>query len=113
MRFKAKVLKVLDGDTVDVIIGFPFGISISKRVRLFGINTPETRTKDPIEKAKGYAAKDRLVELIEGGRGCLDIEYHGDGKFGRPLGELYINGENLNEILVSEGHAIPYFGGKR
>ena len=110
---KAKVIRVLDGDTIDVHFILPFGIAVRKRVRLFGINTPETRTRDPIEKAKGYAAKDRLVELIEGGRGCLDIEYHGDGKFGRPLVELYIDGENLNDILVSEGHAIPYFGGKR
>ena len=113
MRLKAKVIRILDGDTIDVHFILPFGIAVRKRVRLFGINTPETRTRDPIEKAKGYAAKDRLVELIEGGRGCLDIEYHGDGKFGRPLGELYIDGENLNDILVSEGHAIPYFGGKR
>ena len=110
---KAKVIRVLDGDTVDVRVILPFGIAVRKRVRLFGINTPETRTKDPIEKARGYAARDRLVELIEGGRGSLDIEYHGDGKFGRPLGVLYIDGKNLNDILVSEGHAIPYFGGKR
>ena len=110
---KAKVIKVLDGDTIDVYFILPFGICVRKRVRLFGINTPETRTRDPIEKAKGYAAKDRLVELIEGGEGFVDIEYHGDGKFGRPLGVLYIIGENINDILVSEGHAIPYFGGKR
>ena len=113
MRFKVKVTRVLDGDTVDVIFKFPFGISVKKRVRLFGINTPETRTRDPIEKAKGYAAKDRLDELLrEGGYNAI-VDYHGDGKFGRPLCELYIKDKNLNDILVSEGHAIPYFGGKR
>ena len=110
---KAKVIKVLDGDTIDVHFVLPFGIAVRKRVRLFGINTPETRTRDPIEKAKGYAARDRLLELLEGNRGSVDIKYHGDGKFGRPLGELFVNGQNINEILVSEGHAIPYFGGKR
>ena len=113
MKLKAKVLRVLDGDTVDVTISFPFGISVKKRVRLFGINTPETRTKDPIEKAKGYAAKDRLDELLREGGYNVTLVYHGDGKFGRPLGELYIEDKNLNDILISEGHAIPYFGGKR
>ena len=113
MRFKVKVTRVLDGDTVDAVFKFPFGISVKKRVRLFGINTPETRTKDPIEKKAGYAAKDRLDELLrEGGYNAV-VEYHGDGKFGRPLCELYIKDKNLNDILVSEGHAVPYFGGKR
>ena len=113
MKLKAKVIRVLDGDTVDVDILFPFGITVRKRVRLFGINTPETRTRDPIEKAKGYAAKARLKELLKAGGGSVTIKYHGDGKFGRPLGELYIDDKNLNDILVSEGHAVPYFGGKR
>ena len=102
MKLKAKVLRVLDGDTVDVTISFPFGISVKKRVRLFGINTPETRTKDPIEKAKGYAAKDRLDELLREGGYNVTLVYHGDGKFGRPLGELYIEDKNLNDILISE-----------
>ena len=113
MRFKVKVTRVLDGDTVDAVFKFPIGISVKKRVRLFGRNTPETRTKDPIEKKAGYAAKDRLDELLrEGGYNAI-VDYHGDGKFGSPLCELYIKDKNLNDILVSEGHANPYFGGKR
>ncbi len=113
IEFETKVLRVLDGDTVDVLISFPFGISVNKRVRLYGINAPETRTRDKEEKVKGKAAKKRLAELLmEAHMKCV-MKYYGDGKFGRPLGELFVNGVNLNQLLVKEGHAVPYFGGKR
>ena len=111
-EFEAKVIRVLDGDTVDVIFSFPFGISVTKRIRMYGINAPETRTRNREEKLRGKASKKRLVELLGKERVCI-IKYYGDGKFGRPLGELFVNGVNLNQVLVKEGHAVSYFGGKR
>lgn len=113
MELDAKVIRVLDGDTVDVLFQFPFDITVKKRVRLYGINTPETRTRDKVEKAKGLKAKERLVQLLKEAKMQCSVKYYGDGKFGRPLGELFINGVNLNQVLVKEGHAVPYFGGKR
>ena len=113
MEYKVKILRVLDGDTVDVLFDFPFGIQVKKRVRLFGINAPETRTRDLEEKSKGILAKERLSELLKEAKMKCVLRYHGDGKFGRPLGELFVNGVNINLVLVSEGHSVPYFGGKR
>ena len=113
MEYNVKILRVLDGDTVDVLFKFPFGIQVKKRVRLFGINAPETRTRDPEEKRKGFLAKNRLMQLLEEGQNKCILVYHGDGKFGRPLGELFVDGVNINLVLVSEGHSVPYFGGKR
>ena len=81
-----------------------------------GINTPESRTRDLEEKARGLAAKDRVKELLEE-CDCITLQSHGSGKYGRCLGELFIelNDEtvNLNQLLISEGHAVEYFGGKR
>lgn len=113
MEYKVSILRVLDGDTVDVLFNFPFGIQVKKRVRLFGINAPETRTRDLEEKRKGLLAKKRLEELLKEAEMKCVLRYHGDGKFGRPLGELFVNGVNINLVLVSEGHSVPYFGGKR
>jgi len=80
---------------------------------MYGINAPETRTRNKEEKAKGKAAKKRLAELLMKANMKCVMKYYGDGKFGRPLGELFVNGVNLNQLLVKEGHAVPYFGGKR
>ena len=113
MEYKVDILRVLDGATVDVLLHFPIGIQLKKRVRLFGINAPETRTRDLEEKRKGILAKERLSELLKEAKMKCILVYHGDGKFGRPLGELFVNGVNLNQLLVKEGHAVPYFGGKR
>ena len=113
MEYKVDILRVLDGDTVDVLFRFPFGIQVKKRVRMFGINAPETRTRDPEEKRKGILAKERLSELLKEAKMKCILVYHGDGKFGRPLGELFVDGVNINLVLVSEGHSVPYFGGKR
>ena len=112
-RFNAIVKRVLDGDTVDVLINLGFGIFIEKRVRMYGINTPETRTKDKKEKAKGIAAKDRLNQLIKEANNQVILKYYGDGKFGRPLCDLYIGRTNINKKLISEGHGKSYYGGKR
>ena len=83
MKYKVNILRVLDGDTVDVLFNFPFGIQVKKRVRLFGINAPETRTRDLEEKRKGILAKERLAELLKEAEMKCVLVYHGDGKFGR------------------------------
>ena len=113
IEFETKVLRVLDGDTVDVLISFPIGISVSKRVRMYGINAPETRTRNKEEKAKGKAAKKRLAELLGEAKMKCVMKYYGDGKFGRPLCDLYIGRTNINKKLISEGHGKSYYGGKR
>ena len=119
--YNIELLRVVDGDTVDVKIDLGFDIWVKKRVRFLGVNTPECRTKDLEEKAKGLAAKDRVKQLLEG---CnrIQLKSHGVGKYGRCLGELSIDivdgKENLtlvsvNQLLIKEGHAVEYHGGKR
>jgi micrococcal nuclease len=119
--YKICLLKVVDGDTIDAEIDLGFDIKVKKRVRFMGINAPESRTKDLEEKAKGLAAKDRVKQLLEGCKN-ITLKSHGVGKFGRCLGELHldtIDGQekltlvNLNELLINEGHATKYDGGKR
>jgi micrococcal nuclease len=106
-----KILKVVDGDTVDALIDLGFYTYIHKRVRLYGLNAPESRTRDKEEKARGIAAKRRLKELLKSKN--IKIISHGVGKFDRVLGEFICDDENINEQLVTEGHAVKYFGGKR
>ena len=119
--YNIKLDKVVDGDTIDAIIDLGFNVSIKKRVRFSGVNTPECRTKDLEEKARGLAAKDRVKQLLEGSK-TIQLTSHGVGKFGRCLGEIHIDIvdgkekvtlESLNELLIKEGHAVEYHGGKR
>ena len=110
MQFQAKVKRVVDGDTLDCDIDLGFHITLSERVRLIGVDTPETRTRDLVEKNNGLKSK-RFVE--EFATGSVFIEVHGFGKFGRPLVDLYKGDICLNERLVHLGLAAPYFGGKR
>ena len=120
-NYKIYPLKLIDGDTIDAEIDLGFDIKVKKRVRFMGINAPESRTRDLEEKAKGLAAKERVQELLEG---CKNIKLtsHGVGKYGRCLGELFIDVvddrekltmESVNQLLIKEGHAKEYFGGKR
>ena len=120
-EYKIKLDRVIDGDTVDAYIDLGFDVSVKKRIRFLGINTPESRTRDLEEKARGLAAKDRVKALLEG---CKDIQLksHGIGKFGRCLGEIFLDMvdgqekltlESLNELLIREKHAVEYHGGKR
>ncbi len=119
--YKIKLDRVLDGDTIDAIIDLGFDIHVKKRIRFQGINAPESRTKDLEEKAKGLAAKDRLKAILEGAK-TIQLCSHGIGKYGRCLGELHVDvvdGKeqltlaNVNELLIKEGHAVEYHGGKR
>ena len=110
-EYKIKLDRVVDGDTIDAYIDLGFDVSIKKRVRFMGINTPESRTRDLEEKARGLAAKDRLIELL--GDGNFVLQSHGVGKYGRCLGTLFVNDLDVNKTLISEGHATEYYGGKR
>ena len=109
--YKAKLDRVVDGDTVDAHIDLGFDITIHKRIRLAGIDTPESRTRDLEEKARGLASKDRLIELLDGSEFVLESKEV--GKYGRVLGTLYIDGTNINDTLVDEGFAVEYWGGKK
>ena len=104
-----KIQRIIDGDTVDLEIDLGFGITLSHRVRLKGINTAETRTKDLKEKAEGLMAKEWLEkELSKPGEWI--IETTKDDKYGRILGTLYLVGEpvTVNERMVNDGIAKPY-----
>ena len=118
-EYRARVIKVVDGDTVDVDIDLGFGVWLKdERVRIMGIDTPESRTRDKVEKKFGLAAKARLKELLgatpilktQVGKGGEDMK----GKFGRILGDfLTEDGKKCGELLVKEGHAVKYMGGAK
>ena len=114
--YKAKLDRVIDGDTIDVNMDLGFDISVHKRIRLAGIDTPESRTRDLEEKKRGLASKARLIELLD--KGDLVVESTDVGKYGRVLGNLTIYPEdslpiNINETLIEEGFAVEYHGGKK
>ena len=118
-EYRAKVIKVVDGDTVDVDIDLGFGVWLKdERVRIMGIDTPESRTRDKVEKKFGLAAKARLKELLgatpilktQVGKGGEDMK----GKFGRILGDFITDdGKKCGELLIKEGHAVKYTGGAK
>ena len=117
--YRCKLRKVVDGDTVDVDIDLGFGIwQMNERVRIMGIDTPESRTRDKIEKKFGLAAKARLKSLL-GPKPVLQttISKKGEdmkGKFGRVLGDFILDGGPLaSQIMCKEGHAVAYFGGAK
>jgi micrococcal nuclease len=118
-EYKAELDRVVDGDTVDVNIDLGFGIWLKKeRVRVMGIDTPESRTSDPVEKVFGKAAAARLKELIE--EDCIlcttkDRSGEDDrGKYGRVLGDFKTADDRMvTDILIEEGHAVAYWGGSK
>jgi len=115
-EYSAKIRRWVDGDTVDVTLDLGFDILYNNRIRLYGINTPESRTRDLEEKKRGLAAKDRVKELCPVGSSItLKTTKDGRGKFGRILGEIFVPGvvQSVNQLLVEEGHAVEYDGGKR
>ena len=119
--YRCKLDRVIDGDTVDAMIDVGFDIWIKRRLRFKGMNAWESRTRNLEEKKLGLAAKDRLIELltkVSSKPGFFRIKSYGEGKYGRVLAELFImdkdgNVININETLISEGHAHEYDGGKR
>ena len=118
-EYDVHVIKVIDGDTVDVDIDLGFGICLKdERVRIMGIDTPESRTSDPVEKLFGLAAKDRLYSLLEKDAKLITTEDKSGedmkGKFGRILGDFRASdGRLVTEIMIEEGHCVPYFGGSK
>ena len=135
-EYQCELIKVVDGDTIDCYIDLGFNMKTKKRVRYMGIDTWESRTRDKVEKVKGLAAKARNKELLEAG--VFKLKSFGTGKFGRVLGEIFVDpavvGEHItecianddsdidlssdgwisvNDILIEEGHAYPYYGGKK
>ena len=107
---------VIDGDTIDVLADLGFGVKMECRLRLVGINTPESRTKNLEEKALGLAAKEFLVDVIAESD-SIEFLSHERGKYGRVLATLYSvkRGEktDINQLMVQTGHAREYHGGKR
>ena len=123
-EYKARVVRVIDGDTVDVDIDLGFGIWMNnERVRIMGIDTPESRTRDKIEKVFGLAAKEKLINLL--GTYCrlkTQVAKNGEdmkGKFGRILGDFQVYDHQkdayraVSKILVEEGYAVEYDGGNK
>jgi micrococcal nuclease len=109
-----KVTRIVDGDTIDVDIDLGFNISFSQRVRLAGIDTPESRTKDLAEKALGLESKKKLGELIANAKTIVikTEKPNSTEKYGRILGWLYLDGAetSVNEALIASGYAWSYMG---
>jgi len=121
-EYRVNIVKVVDGDTVDVDIDLGFGIWMrNERVRLFGIDTPESRTRDLEEKKYGLAAKEYLKDKLASGQPILKTFKDGVGKYGRILGEFWVEEmaeesehvsvkTNINQMMIEEHHAAPYHG---
>jgi len=115
-EYKAKLIRVVDGDTIDAEIDLGFKIYIKERIRFAGIDTPESRTRHKHEKSWGLAAKCRVKDLLEyeDAEFTLTTELQKKGKFGRILGSVILaDGTSLSEILLDEKLAIPYEGGNK
>ncbi len=119
--YRGKLERVVDGDTIDALIDVGFDIWVKKRIRYKGIDTWESRTRDLKEKAKGLEAKARNKELlieVSAKSGYFRLKSYGVGKYGRVLGEIFIQDSddniiNINNKLIEEGHAYVYEGGKK
>ena len=119
-EYKVDVVRVVDGDTVDVDIHLGFGVCLkNERVRVVGIDTPESRTSDDVEKLFGLAAKKRLIELLEEGAVLVTTESGSGedmrGKFGRVLGDFRLERSDrlVTAVLIDEGHGVVYHGGSK
>ncbi len=121
-EYRVKIIKVVDGDTVDVDIDLGFGVTLTdERVRIMGIDTPESRTRDKVEKVFGKAAKQALLDML-GETSILKTQINRDGedmkgKFGRILGDFIVDrhGESISVVdaLIEDGHAVDYYGGSK
>jgi micrococcal nuclease len=113
--YNAKLIKGVDGDTADAFIDCGFNISVKKRIRFKGVDTWESRTRNLEEKKLGLKAKAYTLEMLSRNDGKFTVKSHGVGKYGRLLGEIFIKGEekSLNQLLIDNGHAAEYEGGKK
>jgi micrococcal nuclease len=125
-EYNAVVDRVVDGDTIKCTIDLGFNTWKKVTVRMEGINTPESRTRDKEEKKLGLAAKARLIEILDYNDNKCTLNVSGLGKFGRALASVYVDALshttssktpittfNVNQQLIKEGHAVVYHGGKR
>ena len=110
--YNAKCIKVVDGDTIDAQIDLGFDTHKVIRIRLVGINAPESRTRDLEEKTRGLAAKQFVIDILKKHHNNFILHSQGVGKYGRCLGEIFLGDVKLNELLITEGHATAYNGGK-
>jgi len=112
--FVKEVTKVVDGDTIDVIIDLGFDIMFSSRVRLAGIDTPESRTTDKVEKSLGLESKEYLKKYLKDAKPIIikTEKINSSEKYGRILGWVYVNGdtESLNDKMINDGYAWGYLG---
>ena len=110
-EYGCKVKRVVDGDTIDITIDLGFKIFYDTRVRMYGIDTPESRTRDKDEKARGLLAKKFLQEKVKIGKSFkIQTQKDSSGKYGRVIGILIIDDININELIVSEHLGVKYFG---
>tara|TARA_R100001129_G_scaffold85931_1_gene58398 strand:- start:134 stop:520 length:387 start_codon:yes stop_codon:yes gene_type:complete len=115
-NYSAKLVRVVDGDTCDAMIDLGFDTWVKKRIRFYGVDTWESRTRNLEEKKKGLAAKDYVKNLLENSdEGKFVLKSYGVGKYGRVLAELFVKGEekSVNELLKENGHAYEYHGEKK
>ena len=110
-EYSCEIDRVVDGDTVDVIIDLGFKIFHKARVRMYGIDTPESRTRDLDEKARGILSKSFLQDaLVQSNKVIIKTQKDAKGKFGRVLGELYVSDININQLMVDKYLAVAYTG---
>ena len=117
-EYRCKIRRVVDGDTVDIDIDLGFGVWLHKeRVRIYGIDTPESRTRDLEEKKFGLMAKDFVKKFVKGDKRNIKSniilrtqKYDAKGKFGRILGDIIVDGTSLSDTMIKEHHAVPYYG---
>ena len=108
-RYNCTVERVVDGDTLDAFIDLGFNVIVRKRIRFYGINAPESRTRDLEEKKRGLAAKARLKEMLGQNENKFVLQSHGVGKYGRCLGELFLSDgddKSIQRLLIEEGLGV-------
>jgi micrococcal nuclease len=109
-EYNCEVKRIVDGDTVDVVIDLGFDIHYSSRVRLYGIDTPESRTRNKDEKVRGLMSKKYLTDALSKGQVVIKTHKDKKGKFGRVLGEMYVAEKNINLMMVDDHLAVKYKG---
>ena len=113
-EYSAKVVRIVDGDTLDAEIDIGFDVFVKKRIRFYGVDCWESRTRDLEEKKRGLAAKARVIELLEGNGNKFVLQSHELGKYGRVLGSIILDDDrDVCDILLEEGHAYAYHGGNK
>ena len=105
------ITKIIDGDTFDCILDLGFDVLLEARVRMLGIDTPESRTSDAEEKVYGLLSKEWLKHNMHGEKIIISTQVDNEkGKFGRILGIVFVDGKNLNEAMIEEHMAVGYHG---